>query len=149
MKFYAILVDLYKNKYVNRKLKKGERVCYINIIIVLISQNTLIECRGRRGCDRMVVGFIPVQLVPKVVSLNPPHGEVYLIKHYEFNQVLVMGKFNQVLIMGKFNWVLVMGKFNQVLVMGKFNQVLVMGKFNQVLVMGKFNQVLVMGLFCK
>jgi hypothetical protein len=61
--FYAILVDLYKNKYVNRKLKKGERVCYINIIIVLISQNTLIECRGRRGCDRMVVGFIPVQSV--------------------------------------------------------------------------------------
>ena len=25
--------------------------------------NTLIECRGRRGRDRMVVGFIPVQSV--------------------------------------------------------------------------------------
>ena len=43
--------------------------------------------RGRR--DRMVVGFMDLQLplhsVPitaKVVSLNPVHGEMYLIQHY-------------------------------------------------------------------
>jgi hypothetical protein len=45
--------------------------------------------RGRRGRDRMVVGFMDLQLplhsVPitaKVVSLNPVHGEMYLIQHY-------------------------------------------------------------------
>jgi len=42
--------------------------------------------RGRRGLDHMVVDLqLPVQSVPittKVVSLNPLHGEVYLIQHY-------------------------------------------------------------------
>ena len=43
--------------------------------------------RGRRGCDRMVKLDLqlPVQSVhitTKVVSLNPVHGEVYLIQHY-------------------------------------------------------------------
>ena len=40
--------------------------------------------RGHHGRDRMVVGFT-VQSVPittKVVSLNPVHGEVYLIQRY-------------------------------------------------------------------
>ena len=40
--------------------------------------------RGRRGRDRIVVGFT-VQSVPitiKVVSSNPVHGEVYSIQHY-------------------------------------------------------------------
>jgi hypothetical protein len=41
--------------------------------------------RGRRGCDRMVKLDLqlPVQSVhitTKVVSLNPVHGEVYLIQ---------------------------------------------------------------------
>ena len=39
-----------------------------------------------RGHDRMAVGLqLLVQSVPittKVVSLNPVHGEVYLIQHY-------------------------------------------------------------------
>ena len=39
-----------------------------------------------RGRDRMAVGLqLLVQSVPittKVVSLNPVHGEVYLIQHY-------------------------------------------------------------------
>ena len=42
--------------------------------------------RGHRGRDRMVVDLqLPVQSVPittKVVSLNPVHGEMYLIQHY-------------------------------------------------------------------
>ena len=43
--------------------------------------------RGRRGCDRMVKLDLqlPVQSVhitTKVMSLNPVHGEVYLIQHY-------------------------------------------------------------------
>ena len=44
--------------------------------------------RDRCGRDRMVVGFTTtchVQSAPittKVVSLNPIHGEVYLIQHY-------------------------------------------------------------------
>jgi hypothetical protein len=41
---------------------------------------------GRRGRDRMVVGFIaPVRSVPittTIVSSNPVHGEVYSIQHY-------------------------------------------------------------------
>ena len=40
--------------------------------------------RGRRGRDRMVVGFA-VQSVPittNIVSLSPDHGEVYLMQHY-------------------------------------------------------------------
>ena len=40
--------------------------------------------RGRHGHDRMVVGFtttcaISVPIATKVVSINPAHGEVYLI----------------------------------------------------------------------
>ena len=42
--------------------------------------------RGRRGCDRMVVGFLttlqPVPNITYVVSSNPVHGEVYSIHHY-------------------------------------------------------------------
>jgi len=48
--------------------------------------------RGRHGRDHTVVGFtifnyknVPMQSVPitiKVVSLNPTHGEVYLIQLY-------------------------------------------------------------------
>ena len=51
------------------------------------------------GSDRMVVVFkLPVQSVPittKVVSLNPVHGEVYLIQYYvikfvtDFRQISV------------------------------------------------------------
>jgi hypothetical protein len=41
---------------------------------------------GRCGRDHMVVGFkLPMQSVPittNIVSLNPAHGEVYLIQHY-------------------------------------------------------------------
>ena len=43
-------------------------------------------CWGRRGRDRMVVGFIlPMQSVPittNVVGSNPFHDEVYSIQHY-------------------------------------------------------------------
>ena len=41
--------------------------------------------RGRRGRDRIVVGFTNVESVPsttKVLNSNPAHGEVYLIQHY-------------------------------------------------------------------
>ena len=34
--------------------------------------------RGRRGCDRIVVGFT----TPCAISSNPIHGEVYSIQHY-------------------------------------------------------------------
>ena len=47
----------------------------------------LISIGGRRGRDRMVVGFTTtyMQSVPftsKVVSSNPVHGEEYSIQHY-------------------------------------------------------------------
>jgi len=42
-----------------------------------------IPCRGRRGCDLMVVAFVQsVPITTKVVSSNPVHGEVYSIQHY-------------------------------------------------------------------
>ena len=44
---------------------------------------------GRRDRYNMVVGFTTTggQLVPKVVSSNPVHGEVYSIYHYVINIV--------------------------------------------------------------
>ena len=52
-------------------------------MIIQLKQNTLTlyvqQVWGRCGCDRMVVGFT---ITIKVVSLNPFHGEVYLIQHY-------------------------------------------------------------------
>jgi hypothetical protein len=37
----------------------------------------------RRGRDRMVVGFTTARTITaKVVSSNPPHGEMYSIQHY-------------------------------------------------------------------
>jgi hypothetical protein len=42
--------------------------------------------RGCRGHDHMVVGFTATYAIsayhPKVVSLNPAHGEMYSIQHY-------------------------------------------------------------------
>ena len=43
--------------------------------------------RGRRGRDRMLVGFTTTCAISAyhhylVVSSNPVHGEVYLIQHY-------------------------------------------------------------------
>jgi hypothetical protein len=47
--------------------------------------------RGRRGCDRMVVGFSNTSAISaylaittNIVSSNPAHGEMYLIQHYIF-----------------------------------------------------------------
>jgi hypothetical protein len=38
---------------------------------------------GRRGRDRMVVGFTTTRAITaKVVSSNPTHGEMYSIQHY-------------------------------------------------------------------
>ena len=46
---------------------------------------------GRRGCDRMVVGFSNTSAISayltittNVVSSNPAHGEMYSIQHYIF-----------------------------------------------------------------
>ena len=42
--------------------------------------------RGRRGCDRMVVGYTTtctiMPIITKVVSSKPVHGEVYSMQHY-------------------------------------------------------------------
>jgi uncharacterized membrane protein YccF (DUF307 family) len=50
--------------------------------VMLPPLNTAVEC-----CDRMVVGFTTTcAMMPtttNVVSLNPVHGEVYSIQHYE------------------------------------------------------------------
>jgi hypothetical protein len=47
--------------------------------------------RGRRGCDRMVVGFSDTSAISaylgittNIVSSNPAHGEMYLIQQYIF-----------------------------------------------------------------
>ena len=43
---------------------------------------------GRRGHDRMVVGFMQiVHITTNVVNSNPVHGEVYSIQHYVINFV--------------------------------------------------------------
>jgi hypothetical protein len=59
--------------------------------------------KGRRGRDRMVVGFsTTVQSVPittNVVSSNPVHGRVYSIQHYVIkfvNDLRQVGGFIQV-----------------------------------------------------
>jgi hypothetical protein len=45
----------------------------------------ILNQRGRRGRDRMVVGFImpmqSVSITTKVVRSNPAHGEVYSIQY--------------------------------------------------------------------
>ena len=66
--------------------------------------------RGRHGRDHTVVGFtifnyknVPMQSVPitiKVVSLNPTHGEVYLIQLYVIKFVSDLRQF------GGFLWIL-------------------------------------------
>jgi len=38
-------------------------------------------CRGRRGRERMVVGFT-TNCATKGVSSNPVHGKLYSIQHY-------------------------------------------------------------------
>ena len=39
--------------------------------------------RGRHGRDRMMVGFITsYEIIAKVVSSNPVHGEVHWMQHY-------------------------------------------------------------------
>ena len=49
--------------------------------------NITAQCEGRRGRDRMVVGFATtyiqsVSIINKVVSSNPVHSELYPIQHY-------------------------------------------------------------------
>ena len=49
----------------------------------LLTQKLLKQARGRRGHDRMVVGFTTTyEISTKVVSSNLAHGEVYSIQHY-------------------------------------------------------------------
>ena len=52
------------------------------------------SCCGRRGRDRMVIGFTTTFAVSvyhhNVVSSNPAHGEVYSIQHYVIKFVSVL-----------------------------------------------------------
>ena len=61
----------------------GEHVSFTKVLIPEISYDLN---EGRRGRDRMVVGFTlfmqSVHITTKVVSLNPVNGEVHLIQHY-------------------------------------------------------------------
>jgi hypothetical protein len=74
--------------YILRHFVKVREIIIFNRFY-LIKKNhnkcTLYRERSRCGHDYMVVGFqLPVQSVPittKIVSFNPAHGEVYLIKH--------------------------------------------------------------------
>ena len=50
------------------------------------------EGGGRRGSDRMEVGFtityvIIAYIITTLVGFNPVHGEVYSIQHYEITFV--------------------------------------------------------------
>ena len=59
-------------------------ILYIHVYVTYEISNMK---RGRRGRDRMVVGFTTtfMQSVPittKIVRSNPFHGEMYSIQHY-------------------------------------------------------------------
>jgi hypothetical protein len=50
----------------------------VNVLIL----HPTTEVTGRRGRDRMAVGFTTTYAIRVVVSSNPVHGRVYSIQHY-------------------------------------------------------------------
>ena len=59
---------------------------FLSCSFTLYKYESTRTCRGRRGRDRMVVGFATnvqsVHITTNVVSTDPAHGEVYSIQHY-------------------------------------------------------------------